>query len=283
MQTARAQHPVIGLSCTKQQTPSVCAIKEQIALSQATLSCFTHYDKSRVAEDIAAIDALIVMGNDFDIDPHDYIHRYDEGDGKRCVHHATKSERACPDASARGHYENAMIKAALAMKIPLFGICGGMQRINVLCGGTLHQHIPDLTKTDMHEQRALGYEPTKPLIPMLILQGTKLDDIASSISVPFLRCDGPATNKVITENSLHHQAIDKLGYGLIVCSICDAFPREDGTCDYMVKAIESDPRGPYADQFILGVQWHPEFGASEIGSLIIKRVIQEAWSFANLA
>lgn len=165
-----------------------------------------------------------------------------------------------------------MIRAALTKKMPLLGICGGMQRINVMCGGTLHQHVPDLVGHDKLMQKNHGVPLNITTYPALIQCDTKMYAIARDIKMPFVRDKEENVPIVIMENTLRHQAIDLLGDGLTACGLSDAVKNRDGSAKYLVEAIESDPSGPYADQFLIGVQWHPEFGASPIGGKIIEHL-----------
>jgi putative glutamine amidotransferase len=132
-----------------------------------------------------------------------------------------------PDVDRRSdEYEFALLRAATARDLPMLAICRGMQALNVSRGGTLHQHLPDLTELD-HRQTHPGHEA------------------AHAVSVtpgsPLHRLTGSRTLEV---NTLHHQAIDDLGAGLAVCAHAP-----DGT----IEAVH-DP----SMHFCLGVQWHAE-------------------------
>ena len=124
-----------------------------------------------------------------------------------------------PTEPSLDEFELALARAALDRAVPVLGICRGAQALNVACGGTLHQHVPD------HRQAVPGCEPSH---DVEILAGTRL---AGLLGAGALRV-----------NSFHHQAVDRLGDGLRV-----AARAADGT----VEAIE----GP---GFALGVQWHAE-------------------------
>jgi putative glutamine amidotransferase len=123
-------------------------------------------------------------------------------------------------------YELALLAAATERDVPVLGICRGMQALNVSRGGTLHQHLPDITALE-HLQ---GHEAHAPAHPTVVNPGSLLH-----------RLTGAGALEV---NSFHHQAADRIGGGLDVCA-----QAPDGT----VEALW-DP----AARFCLGVQWHAE-------------------------
>jgi len=123
-------------------------------------------------------------------------------------------------------YELAVHAAARERDLPVFGICRGMQGLNVSRGGTLHQHLPDITGADHNQAHA----PFEPVHDVTVAEGSLLHRLAGS----------PA----LDVNSFHHQAADRVGSGLHVCATAP-----DGT----IEAVW-DPSA----RFCLGVQWHPE-------------------------
>lgn len=116
------------------------------------------------------------------------------------------------------------ISAAEAARRPIFGICRGSQLLNVARGGTL---IPDIVDYELHHG-APG-EPEFVDEPIDVVAGTRLSSILGA-------------DRVIGRSG-HHQAVDRVGSGLVVAA---------RALDGIVEAIE-DP-----DRFYLGVQWHPE-------------------------
>ncbi|MEU0674217.1 gamma-glutamyl-gamma-aminobutyrate hydrolase family protein [Streptomyces sp. NPDC006172] len=162
-------------------------------------------DPARAAEAVARLDGLVVAGGP-DVDP---------------VHYgAERSPRCGPPAPERDAWELALIHAALAAGTPLLGICRGMQLLNVATGGTLVQHLDGHAET----VGVFGEHPVKPV------PGTRYAAL-----VP----------EETTVPTFHHQAVDRLGAGLIPSAHA-----ADGT----VEAVELPPsRG-----WVLGVQWHPE-------------------------
>ncbi|MFD3804205.1 gamma-glutamyl-gamma-aminobutyrate hydrolase family protein [Streptomyces sp. NPDC058611] len=162
-------------------------------------------EPGRAAEVLGRVDGLVVAGGP-DLDP---------------VHYgAARDPRTGAPATVRDRWELALLDAALAAGLPLLGICRGMQALNVALGGTLVQHI------DGHVA-APGVMSRHPVRPV---PGTRY---AAAV---------PEEAQVPT---YHHQAVDRLGRGLVVSA--DAV---DGT----VEAIEL----PGPEHWVLGVQWHPE-------------------------
>ena len=125
-------------------------------------------------------------------------------------------------------FELAVVRRADALGIPVLGICRGSQVLNVARGGTLHQHVPDVSDGSVsHRQTESGRETTH---DVRIEPGSRLAEIV-----------GPGDLDV---NAFHHQAVDRLGRGLRAVAWAD---------DGIVEAIEGDGDGLY-----LGVQWHVE-------------------------
>jgi putative glutamine amidotransferase len=123
-------------------------------------------------------------------------------------------------------FELAVTRRADAQGIPVLGICRGCQTLNVARGGTLHQHVPDVTDGSVaHRQTAPGTETSHDIT---IDTGSLLADIV-----------GPEDLDV---NAFHHQAADRLGRGLRPVAWAP---------DGLVEGIEGDG-------FYLGVQWHVE-------------------------
>jgi putative glutamine amidotransferase len=124
-------------------------------------------------------------------------------------------------------FELAVARRADARGMPTLAICRGTQALNLVRGGTLHQHIPELSTAIGHRQGTAG-ELTSHSV--LIEPGTAL---AAAIG-----------EREIDVNSFHHQAIDRLGEGLAISARAP-----DGT----IEGIEDPSR-----QFLIGVQWHAE-------------------------
>ncbi len=165
------------------------------------------------------MDGLIVTGGDFDVDPALF--------GAEARHEtvATKERRTA--------YEIAACQGALRREMPLLGICGGQQLLNVVLGGTLIQHIPDEVRD------ALAHEQPNPRCEA----GHKVRVI-----------EGPLLHRIVgvgelEVNSAHHQAVRQVAPGAVVCAVAP---------DGVIEGIEHP-----GYRFCLGVQWHPEFAISE--------------------
>jgi putative glutamine amidotransferase len=170
------------------------------------------------------IDGLVLAGGS-DIDPGSY---------GAAPHPETRGTR--PE---RDRFELALAHAALERDMPVLGICRGMQLLNVACGGTLNQHLPDLLGHDDHRHTpgAFGDHEVR------LQEGT----LAA-------RAVGGERSAV---KSHHHQGVDELGEGLVAVGWSDA--------DDTIEAVEL-PGKAYA----LGVLWHPEEDerSKVIGSLV---------------
>jgi putative glutamine amidotransferase len=176
------------------------------------------HDLGLVATYLELIDGLVVTGGAFDLDPG----LYGATDRHATVH--TKDRRTA--------FEMAITRAALDRDLPVLGICGGQQLLNVALGGDLIQHIPDAVPDCLaHEQPNPRTEPGH---EVAVVPGTRLHAIARSAT--------------LAVNSAHHQAAGALGPGVVVGGRAP---------DGVIEAIEDPGR-----RFCLGVQWHPEYRIS---------------------
>jgi putative glutamine amidotransferase len=130
-------------------------------------------------------------------------------------------------------FELAMARSADTREMPILTICRGTQALNVARGGSLIQHLPEISPEFAHRQSAPGDQTSHTIeIEPGSRLATALGDEA--VLVP----------DELDVNSFHHQAIDRLGAGLKVTARAP-----DGT----IEAVE-DPSRP----FLIGVQWHAE-------------------------
>jgi len=128
-------------------------------------------------------------------------------------------------AHDRDAWEFALLSGALRRRVPVLGICRGAQVLNVACGGTLHQNLPDELGHNHHQQGNGVF-------------GTSTVRTAPGSRIATLIGD---TTQV---KCYHRQAIDRLGEGLLVSA------RDN---EGVVEAVELT-----GDDFVVAVQWHPE-------------------------
>lgn len=164
---------------------------------------------------VAGLHGLVLTGGS-DVDPEQY---------GAPAHAETDAPRG-----ERDTWELALLRAALASDLPVLAVCRGAQLLNVAMGGTLHQHLPEVVGEPTHRP-ALG---SFGRVRMEVDPTSRLAAIVGE--APDGQCH-------------HHQAVDRLGDGLIVCARA-----ADGT----VEGVEL----PSA-RFALGVQWHPEEDGDE--------------------
>ena len=138
----------------------------------------------------------------------------------------------------RDNFDLPLIRAALAMGLPLFGICRGMQEMNVALGGDMHQKLYEIEGINDHRE-----DDTTP-------PAEQYADIHSVRLVPNTWLAALMGQVEIPVNSLHGQGIKTLGKGLQPLAHA-----EDG----LIEAFHL----PEAAQFTLGVQWHPEWQAAQ--------------------
>ena len=167
-------------------------------------------EASRILE---GLDGLLLCGGR-DVDPARY----------GAVPLATTDE---PDL-LRDITEDALLSAALGSGLPVLAICRGAQILNVHLGGSLIQHLPDKVG-DTRYQRGGGEFS---MMPVALEAKSRLASIL----------DGQESLESVA--MYHHQAIDRLGDGVVVSAVSD---------DGVIEAIEV-PSHP----FCIAVQWHPE-------------------------
>lgn len=161
------------------------------------------------------IDGLILTGGASDIPPILY--------GDLNVHKSVKFNKL------RTKFEWKITKTIIKQKKPIFGICGGMQLLNVMFGGSLTQDINDHLETELEHEK-------KPY-----------NEVAHNIHIEenSLLYKLVGDKKIIGVNSSHHQSILNLG---------DEFKISARADDGIIEAIEH-----ISYPFMIGVQWHPEY------------------------
>jgi putative glutamine amidotransferase len=139
----------------------------------------------------------------------------------------------------RDRFELGLVHRALERDIPVLGICRGMQMLNVACGGTLDQHVPDRVGHEDHRHTPGTFSDHEVRLEQGSLAARAVGAGATAVK------------------SHHHQGVDELGEGLTATGW--------STVDGIVEAIELEGK-PYA----LGVLWHPEQDERSrvVGSLV---------------
>ena len=166
---------------------------------------------------VGCLDGLLLSGGS-DLDPGYYGEEPDPELG--------------PTIPERDAFEMALVDLALRRGIPIFGICRGLQVLNVALGGTLYQDLPSQWEGDVlkHRQVTPKWQPSH---EVEVRDGTYTAEIMGR-------------GGVVKVNSYHHQGIRDLAEGLAVTA-----RSEDG----VVEAVESKD---LSDRWLLGVQWHAE-------------------------
>ena len=180
-------------------------------------------------EALERVDGLLLSGG-ADIDPGLYHAQHDPATGE------TYPER---DA-----FEAALTRRAMERDLPLLGVCRGMQLMNVACGGTLHQHLPDVVGHEGHRPVVGTFEGSDHLVRL------------AEGSLAY-RAAGESPHTVLSH---HHQGVDRVGEGLTVTGWAEM--------DDLPEALEATDRG-----FALGVQWHPE---ADERSRLVAALVEEA-------
>jgi putative glutamine amidotransferase len=175
------------------------------------------------------VDGLLLAGG-VDIDPLFY----------GAARHAEVTETV----PARDAFEIALARFALERDLPLLGICRGMQVMNVACGGTLIQHLPDDVGHEDH-RRSLG----------------SFDNADHDVRLEPGSLVARAAGEIVHgTKSHHHQGVARIGDGLTVTGWA--------TVDELPEAVEDSSR-----RFALGVQWHPE---ADPKSKVVQALVDEA-------
>jgi putative glutamine amidotransferase len=172
------------------------------------------------------LDGLVLMGGS-DVWPGSY--------GEQPLREAWSGDRV------RDEYEKALVKAFVDAGKPVFGICRGLQLINVAFGGTLLQDIGTQRPQARTHRDGASYDLN--MHEVELVPGSKLAGLFN----------GQARHKV---NSIHHQGIKDLAPGLVVEARCP----DDG----MIEAVRL---GGAAAPYVAAVQWHPEFHREDLGTI----------------
>jgi putative glutamine amidotransferase len=180
------------------------------------------WSRSLIRSILAKVDGLLISGGR-DIDPK----LYDE----------EPHPKLRPMKLERTQSEMVMLEESLKRDIPVLGICGGMQLINVFFRGSLYQDIPSqISDAAIHEK---GSEHE-----VCVEEDTLLQRIIEE--------------KRFSIKSYHHQSVKAPGEGLRISAKCP---------DGIIEAIE------WPNCFVLGLQWHPEREENEISNRIYRAFV----------
>ena len=173
-------------------------------------------DETAAASVVGSLDGLLLSGGS-DLDPG----YYGEVPGTELG----------PTIPERDAFEMALVGMALRRGIPIFGICRGLQVLNVALGGTLYQDIPSQWEGDVlkHRQTIPKWQPSH---EVELEEGSYIAEV--------MGCG------VVKVNSYHHQGVKDLAEGLVVTG---------RSSDGVVEAVESRD---LSERWLLGVQWHAE-------------------------
>ena len=186
---------------------------------------------------LARLDGLVLSGGG-DLDPASY-----GGD----THARTYS--VSPE---RDRFELALLRGALEHGLPTLAICRGMQLLNVVLGGDLHPHLPDVVGERVTHRVS---QTEAALHPVRLESGSRLTGVLGAA-----RLDAVP--------SWHHQALRRLGTGLRPVAWAP---------DDVIEAVEL-PEVPE----LIAVQWHPELaGASAEGRGLFARLVEGAVAHAQ--
>jgi putative glutamine amidotransferase len=232
--------PIIGITLDSEQPGGYAklpwyALRENYCDSVARaggLPLPLPHHPERATDYLDRMDGLIITGGAFDLDPALF--------GAETRHDTVILKER------RTEFELAVTRGALERDMPVLGICGGQQLLNVILGGTLVQHIPDEIDGALeHEQPNPRTEPGHSIA---VTEGTLLHGIAGKTEMNI--------------NSAHHQAVRDVADGTIINAVAP---------DGVIEGIEAP-----GHSFCLGVQWHPEYAIDPADSLIFDAFIKVA-------
>ena len=165
-----------------------------------------------LAEIMGSADGVVLTGGS-DVDP--------------CLYGCELHPKTEVLPTRKGSSDMEIARLALDADIPILGICMGIQLLNVVAGGTLVQDVPSARPGGLTHPSTGGVGA---LHKVRVVAGTMLERIVGAGEIEV--------------NSRHHQAIDRLGEGLVTSAEAP---------DGLIEAVEMPGR-----RFVLAVQWHPE-------------------------
>lgn len=195
---------------------------------------------TEIAQAIKQCDGVLLPGSPADVNPEKY--------GEE------RQEKTAPSDPFRDNIDELLLQDAYNMRKPVFGICYGLQSLNVWRTGTLEQDLPG--EVNHRAGRAVAEAHRVQIEPHSRLATILREGAALPQSAPL----------VVTVNSSHHQAAATLGDGLRLAAWCPE--------DEVKEAVE----GTAGDHFVLGIQWHPErdYDQSSVSRAIFNGFVRAA-------
>ena len=237
--------PVIGISCCNKlfgeySSPNHAASDTYIRATDNVVGAVpllipANGASADIDAVLARLDGLMLTGSRSNVDP--------------ALYDGPAHPDDMPEDRARDTVTTALIRAAVARDLPVLAICRGLQEMNVAFGGSLHQRVETMPNRLDH---------SSPKHPDFAVRSGNRHDVTLTGTIKSI-----VGHERITVNSLHHQAIDRLGERLVVEGIA-----VDGT----IEAVRVQ-----GASFGIGVQWHPEY---DFVSNPISRAIFQAFGQA---
>ena len=192
-------------------------------------------EPEEIARLITSCAAILLPGSKADVDPQKF--------------NAAAHAKTAPADPPRDAADELLLQDAYNLRKPVFGICYGLQSLNVWRTGSLVQHIESQVN---HSAGANAEVAHKVTVAQDSLLAKEIFNGKDSTPVPV--------------NSSHHQSADVVGDGLRAVAHCT----EDG----VIEAIE----GTVPDHYVLAVQWHPErtFETDQVSSNLFRGFIHSA-------
>jgi putative glutamine amidotransferase len=198
-----------------------------------------HASQEEQARLIAAAQGVLLPGSHADVNPEKFGEPLDP--------------RSAPADPLREAADELLLQDAFNLQKPIFGICYGMQSMNVWRGGSLVQHL----------ETAVNHTPGRTIAeahPVAVTPGSLLGDLVATAQL---------TEAPVLVNSSHHQAVSRVGDQLHPVAISPL----DGTVEAVeaAKALSGAP-------FVLGVQWHPErtYESSRLSRELFRAFVEAA-------
>jgi len=231
-------HPLIGVNADLKDSngfdmlaagykyvASVVEASQAVAVMVPTMGDIEFGGDYPVDSLLDRLDGMVLTGGRSNVEPHHY-------DGEPFRPETMRDPLR--DASTLS-----IARKAIERGLPLFGICRGIQEINVALGGSLHPYLWEVEGHDDHRMIQTDKMSTRfgPRHPVTLTKGGLFADIARGAGI-----EGPE----VIVNSLHGQGVNQVADGLVVEAL---------SADGVVEGVSM----PGAPSFVVGVQWHAEY------------------------